>query len=269
MSHFISSKIREIIQLAPKNWLSEVSIALRNSPLTADPDFVKKRMPVTGNSDLAFLLHEIIDSAFGQVSWEGLGWGLEFASDTYNLDQNGRQFEMLWSGPAPAGHLAARRIDQVLYDLIDNAKNEILLVTFAAVKVERLAAALMAASKRGVKIRLIFEFAEASEGQLSFDALKAFPSSLIQISEVYFWPVDQRERNIAGRPGKLHAKLAVVDNVVLVSSANLTDDAFSRNLEIGVRLADPDVVQWAKDYFGNLISNATLKRIAHSHEKGH
>lgn len=105
------------------------------------------------------------------------------------------------------------------------------------------------------------EFAEESEGQLSFDALKAFLSDLIAMAEVYFWPVAKRVRNQAVRPGKLHAKLAAIDDVVLVSSANLTDDAFSRNLELGVKLTDPDVVLWARDHFQGLIREKTLCRL--------
>ena len=46
-----------------------------------------------------------------------------------------------------------------------------------------------------------------------------------------------------------HAKLAVVDDVVLVSSANLTDDAFTRNLEVRARITDSDVVRWARHHF--------------------
>ncbi len=168
---------------------------------------------------------------------------------------------MLWSGPPPAGRLAARRIDQALYDLISNAKQEILLVTFAAVKVDRLAAALIKAAERGVKIRLVLEFAEASEGQLSFDALKAFRPALVAVAEVYYWPVENRERNQAGKPGKLHAKRAWLMTWFWSPSANLTDDAFTRNLEIGAKVTDPDVVRWARDHFDSLISGSTLKRV--------
>jgi phosphatidylserine/phosphatidylglycerophosphate/cardiolipin synthase-like enzyme len=178
---------------------------------------------------------------------------LATAFEIHQRDQQARQIETLWSGPPPADHLPARRIDQALYDLIASAKREILLVTFAAVKVERLATALLKAAGLGVKIRLILEFSEASEGQLSFDALKAFPPALVNVAEVYFWPVEKRERNQAGKPGKLHAKLAMVDDVVLVSSANLTDDAFSRNFEVGVRLTDVDALMWAKNHFNGLI----------------
>jgi cardiolipin synthase len=222
MEQGLSAKIQGLIRHAPGAWLKEVCAALRSSPATATPGFIKKRMQTISNADLSFLLYEVIDAANGEISWEALGYGLQSAFDTHVYDQETRQIEMLWSGPPPAGHLPARRIDQALYDLIANAKQEILLVTFAAVKVERLASALIKAAERGVKIRLVLEFAEASEGQLSFDALKAFPAALVHASEVYFWPVEKRERNEAGNPGKLHAKLAVIDGVVLVSSANLT-----------------------------------------------
>lgn len=261
MQQGLSTQIYEVIRHAPEAWLKEVCLALRSSPQTAAPDFIKKRIPSNSNPNLAFLLNDIIDAAVGEISWDGLGCGLQMAFDTYIRGQETHQVEILWSGPSPAGHLSARRIDQALYDSIESAKEEILLVTFAAVKIERLAAALIKAAERGVKIRLVLEFEEASEGQLSFDALNAFPRSLVDVSEVYFWPSEMRERNQAGKPGKLHAKLAVIDNIVLVSSANLTDDAFTRNLELGVRLTDLEVVQWAKDYFSGLIINSTLKRI--------
>jgi len=196
------------------------------------------------------------------MSWESLGYSIWIAFEIHQHDHETRQIEMLWSGPPPADHLAARRIDQALYDLIASAKREILLVTFAAVKVERLASALLKATSDGVKVRLVLEFAEASEGQLSFDALKAFPPALVKMVDVYFWPVENRGRNQAGKPGKLHAKLAVVDDVVLVSSANLTDDAFSRNLEVGVRITDIGTLVWAKEYFDGLINESILRKVS-------
>jgi phosphatidylserine/phosphatidylglycerophosphate/cardiolipin synthase-like enzyme len=261
MNQTLTPPIHALITRAPVNWLNEACEALRTARATSTADLIKKRMPITSNADLAFLLFEIIDAAVGNVSWESLGYNLWIAHEIRQRDQQARQIEMLWSGPPPADHLPARRIDQALYDLIASAKREILLVTFAAVKVERLAAALLNAARVGVKIRLILEFSEASEGQLSFDALKAFPPDLVHVAEVYFWPVEKRERNQAGRPGKLHAKLAVVDDVVLVTSANLTDDAFSRNLEVGVRLTDADALTWAKKHFNGLINDSILKRV--------
>jgi phosphatidylserine/phosphatidylglycerophosphate/cardiolipin synthase-like enzyme len=197
----------------------------------------------------------------GKMSWEVLGWALSASFATYQRSRAEQHIELLWSGPSPANQIPARRIDQALYDLIANAKREILMVTFAAAKIERLTGALWTASKAGVKIRLVLEFEESSEGQLSYDAMKAFPSALISASEIYHWPVEKRERNIAGHPGKLHAKVAIVDDFALVSSANLTDDAFNRNLEVGLLVKNAECLMTLKGYFESLIAAGTLNRL--------
>jgi phosphatidylserine/phosphatidylglycerophosphate/cardiolipin synthase-like enzyme len=78
---------------------------------------------------------------------------------------------------------------------------------------------------------------------------------------LYYWPTAQRERNLAGRPGKLHAKCAVVDDVVLIGSANLTDDAFNRNMELGVLVKDPVTVTAVVDHFAGLIDQGVLREV--------
>jgi phosphatidylserine/phosphatidylglycerophosphate/cardiolipin synthase-like enzyme len=192
------------------------------------------------------------------MSWEALSWSIATTVTTYHRCQAEQHIELLWGGPSPAAGIPARRIDQALYDLIANAKHEILLITFAATQIGRLTGELARAARAGVRIRLILEFEEASEGQLSYDALNAFPAALIEAAEVYYWPIDKRERNQAGRPGKLHAKVAIIDNIVLVSSANLTDDAFNRNLEMGIMVTNSGFLLSAKTYFESLIAEGTL-----------
>ena len=168
--------------------------------------------------------------------------------------------ELLWAGPAPADGTAARRIDQVLYDLIATAQKDILLVTFAAHKIHRLAEILASASGRGVRVRLILEFGVQSQFQLSHDALKDFPANLQAKAEIFYWPVEKRELNLLGKPGKLHAKAAVIDKQALLSSANLTDDAFLRNLERGVLFMGGDMPTKLREHFEHLIAAGTLLR---------
>jgi phosphatidylserine/phosphatidylglycerophosphate/cardiolipin synthase-like enzyme len=93
------------------------------------------------------------------------------------------------------------------------------------------------------------------------DALNAFPLALVNASQIYHWPVEKRERNQAGRPGKLHAKVAIVDDFALVSSANLTDDAFNRNLEVGLLVKNAELLVRAKSYFDSLIATGALKSL--------
>jgi phosphatidylserine/phosphatidylglycerophosphate/cardiolipin synthase-like enzyme len=159
----------------------------------------------------------------------------------------------------PGEKLSARRIDQVLYDLIDGASREVFLVTFAAARINRLSEVLNRAISRGVQVKLVLEFEETSEGALSYDAIRAFPKELLASATVYFWPTEMRERNSSGRPGKLHAKVAQIDSQVIVSSANLTDDAFTRNLEMGLLVDDAKLAEKIRSYFSHLVSKGILK----------
>jgi phosphatidylserine/phosphatidylglycerophosphate/cardiolipin synthase-like enzyme len=224
-------------------------------------EFVLKNIPSTNNADLSFLMADVVRFSFGRMSWEALSWALSAAFATSGRWRADQHIELLWSGPTPHNQIPARRIDQALYDLIANARREVLMVTFAAAKIERLSDELWKAAKAGVRIRLILEFEGSSEGQLSYDALKAFPPALIRASEIYHWPLEKRERNLAGRPGKLHAKVAIVDDVALISSANLTDDAFNRNLEVGLLVKNADFLVIARNYFESLIVTGTLERM--------
>lgn len=257
--HFINA-VEALIRKAPSAWMTSVCEALRGFPATATAEFVQQRLPTTNNSDLAFLATDTIKKASGLMSWESLSWALKTTYASHRRSQAEQHIELLWSGPSPADQIPARRIDQALYDLIAHAKREILLITFAAAKIERLAGELLKAHQRDVRIRLILEFEQSSEGQLSYDAIKAFPPTLVKAAQIYYWPVEKRERNQAGRPGKLHSKLAIVDDSALVSSANLTDDAFNRNLELGVLVRNPVFLRTAIEHVHTLIADGTFCR---------
>jgi phosphatidylserine/phosphatidylglycerophosphate/cardiolipin synthase-like enzyme len=210
------------------------------------------------NSDSAWAIKAalMIDAAL-----PGVAVGASMLTvDHMDLEQTERT-ELMWTGPRN-GRFPIRRIDQVLYDLIARAQRRILLVTYAAHRVPHLCRHLEDALHRGVDLRLIVECEEASEGQLSSDAKNAFPGLPEAGAKLFYWPLAKRERNQAGRPGKLHAKCAVVDDVALVGSANLTDDAFNRNMELGVLLKDADTVSGLLSHFEELVASGTLERVA-------
>jgi len=221
---------------------------------------VLARLPTTANSDAYFQLLAVLRQVQGVMCWAELGWSLAAMAYTQTYPQC-ESMELVWTGPRPVPTSTLRRLDQVLYDLILNAQRAILLVTFAAAKIGRLKTALQEAAQRGVVIQLILEFEDASAGQLSRDALTAFTGSVEQQAAIYYWPLDQRERNTHGKPGKLHAKCAVVDEAALISSANLTDDAFNRNIEMGVLLRVPAMAEQISQHFQALIEAGVLKPI--------
>jgi phosphatidylserine/phosphatidylglycerophosphate/cardiolipin synthase-like enzyme len=253
--------IEKVVRTAPAAWMLDWCLVLQNCPAAISRESVVGKIPPTHNPDLARAANRVVSISAGQMSWEALGWAIRTMSLTYARWQTEQQIELLWAGPLPTNQIPARRIDQVLYDLIGEAQRDVMLVTFAAAKINRLASVLVEAMHRNVLVHLILEVEETSEGQLSYDALRAFPEGLINGATIYCWPVDKRERNQAGRPGKLHAKAAVIDDTVVISSANLTDDAFNRNLELGARIAGGKFPEQMRAYFQGLIAEKVLVRV--------
>lgn len=167
--------------------------------------------------------------------------------------------QLVWTGPDTPKASPRDTLPQML-EMIGRAEKSILLVTFAAFKANQIMAALHAAAGRGVKLMIVVESADDSAGQLTHDSWKAFPKSLVNTGCVWFWPIARRTRNQKGLPGKLHAKCLVVDDrEALVSSANLTDDAMERNIEIGLRCCGP-VAEELTSKFQSLIELGQLKK---------
>jgi phosphatidylserine/phosphatidylglycerophosphate/cardiolipin synthase-like enzyme len=169
--------------------------------------------------------------------------------------------QLVWTGPDTPEASPRDTLPQML-EMIGRADSSILLVTFAAFKAAAIMEALKTAAARGVSLQIVVETADDSAGQLSHDAWKAFPKSLIQSGSVWFWPLDKRPKNLKGLPGKLHAKCLVVDNQeILVSSANLTDDAMHRNIEVGIRCLNRTLAHSLCDKFEALIQNGQLVKV--------
>jgi cardiolipin synthase len=219
---------------------------------------VLARLPATTNAEIYAELKALLGTPAAGEDWAGMGAALELAGRTIKHIDDETHSELIWTGPAPSPGL--RRLDQALYDLIFHAERRILLVTFAAAHVSRLNAALYKALEQGVKLRLILEFRESSGGQLSFDALHAFNDQVRAQAEIYYWPLELRDCNPGGRPGKLHAKCAVVDSQSFVSSANLTDDAFIRNMELGTLSKNRITAENLWSHFDGLIQQGTLRK---------
>ena len=68
-------------------------------------------------------------------------------------------------------------------------------------------------------------------------------------------------------PGKLHVKCAVVDGTALVGSGNLTDDAFNRNMELGLAVNDGATADAIYDHFMALAERGELRRVGFGSKK--
>lgn len=259
ISPALKRDIRDLIRMSHRPWILCVCSALEQVSESMDISSLIANLPVTHNKNAAHCLESVIRQAEGLLSWRALGASLELCTAMYSEWMREERLELLWSGPSPANQIPARRIDQVFYDLIDSSRREILLVTFAAHKILRLTDGLARAIQRGVLVRLVLEFEESSQGQLSLDAINAFPEIIRQRSQIFYWPLEKRGLNGLGRPGKLHAKAALIDDHAVLTSANLTDDAFTRNLELGILVSSEELLQRIRWYFDSLSRDGILK----------
>jgi cardiolipin synthase A/B len=185
-----------------------------------------------------------------------IAFALRSAAEASAIVRDEQRIEIAWTGPATEA-VPLRRVDQVIYGMVESAKEEVLLVTYAAYKAERALKALRDATDRGVRVKLVIELAEESGGKISFDGLPAFRAA-VPCAEVFYWPLDRRKRNAAGSYGVMHAKCLVADRGrAIVSSANLTDYALEANMELGL-LVGRAVAERLAQHFDQLIVRGEL-----------
>lgn len=244
---------RRVAQPAWQNLVIELS----SSDANPDPASIHKATAALHNHDAAWLFSTALEK-HPTVRWNEIAAAMIAVDCT--ADDGISPTDIIWTGPANK-RFPVRRIDQVLYDLIANATSRITLVTFAAHRVRHLCTHLANAISRGVELVLILESEDESEGQLTTDAIAAFYGLPAGKTHLYYWPLAKRERNQAGRPGKLHVKCAIIDKVALIGSANLTDDAFNRNMELGMVVRQRATVLALEEHFQELIRSGVLVQV--------
>jgi phosphatidylserine/phosphatidylglycerophosphate/cardiolipin synthase-like enzyme len=169
--------------------------------------------------------------------------------------------QLVWTGPDTPTATPRDTLPQML-EMIGRAERSILLVTFAAFRVKALMDALREAQMKGIQLMIVLETSEDSAGQLTHAAWKAFPKQFVKLGCIWHWPLAARPRNAKGLPGKLHAKCLVVDqNEILISSANLTEDAMERNIELGIRCSCRTTALNVSSSFQRLAQLGTLKQV--------
>lgn len=171
-----------------------------------------------------------------------------------------QQIELIWTGPRPPESVF-RRTDQALFDVIDRARDRLLLITYAAFPVPALSTRLQAATERQVEITLILESAIDEGGKVSVDPFKAIRNA-VPNARLYHWPSSERESDPQGHVGSLHAKASVADGrFAFISSANLTGYAFDLNMELGVLVESERLATAIETHFARLVQLGTLREV--------
>ena len=195
------------------------------------------------------------------ITPSNLAWAIRSAAVADQIHRAEQSIELVWTGPT-SSDVKLRRTQQVLLDLIRNARASVMIVTFAAYKVPEVAEELVKAADRGVSIALILESPEESEGKVAFEALQALGTKVGEKSRVYVWPHEKRPHDSEGHHGPMHVKCAIVDGrALLVSSANLTEFAHNINMELGVLIRGENVPSKVMSHFDRLIGEGVFTQI--------
>lgn len=173
--------------------------------------------------------------------------------------------ELVWSGPAVAG-LPARSTHRVYEDLVAGATRSLLVSTYAFHDGARVFASLARRLDEvpGLRLTLLVNIARRRG-----DTTAAEP--LVQRFARSFWDAawpgtsspavfyDPRCLDEGGSGGVLHAKAVVSDEEsVLVTSANLTEAAHDRNIELGMLVRDRALALSVLAHFQTLIDRGHL-----------
>ncbi len=173
--------------------------------------------------------------------------------------------DLVWSGPEVPG-LHARDTRRVYEELVASAEHSLWITTYAYYDgpqaFKSLAARMQAAPKLQVTILLNIQRRPADT---------APPEQLVvRFAERLWhhaWPgsrepavfYDPRSLEPHAPGGILHAKAVVADDkAAFVTSANLTEAAFDRNIEVGVLTRDHALAASLARHFGTLIEQGLL-----------
>ena len=176
--------------------------------------------------------------------------------------------DLVWSGPEVPG-LHARDTRRVYEELLGSAERSVWASTYAFFDGPRAFATLagrMDAIPR-LQITLLLNI-QRRRGDTTA------PDQLVRRFADRFWTTDwpgearprvyfdPRSLEPDGPAGVLHAKAAIADDeAVFMTSANLTDAAFDRNIEFGVLIRDRALAASVTSHFQGLIDRELLSAL--------
>lgn len=234
---------------------------------TADMPWPQARnavLPALPHADLRQGVGQLLDAwqlTSPQVSRQALAYALAAAAQATAATRREQDVALVWTGPRVDGP-PLRRTDQALQEVINAARRELLLVSFAVYMVPHIAQSLVVAAQRGVTIRIALETPHESAGRIDYDTVRSLGPDVARHAELYIWPEDKREHGPSGSRGALHAKCAVADRQLLfVSSANLTGFALTINMELGVMIRGGALPGDVATLYARLIEHGVLRRL--------
>ena len=255
----------EAVLALPPSVRRRLADALESGLLAAPYTPVAMRSTLGGLGDQEGLIDALQE-------WERLGVSGEVAaawiSSLEELSSRLRPASFSWTGPKAKG-LHSRSTRQVFEQLVRDARESILISSYTYFDGPQAFKVLANQMDENPSLRVTVplninraRFRATSDKDVveSFAARlwnKDWPGK--ELPAVYY---DPRSLNSNGPKGVLHAKAVISDaEKLFVTSANLTEAAMERNIEIGVLLRDRTIAQTALAHFQALIDQGLLRRL--------
>jgi phosphatidylserine/phosphatidylglycerophosphate/cardiolipin synthase-like enzyme len=194
-----------------------------------------------------------------ELSPQAVSLALLTAAISEQANRERQSVELVWTGPETQV-VPLRQTEQVILQVIESARERLLAISYAVYKIPRVCGALVRAADRGVRLRIVVEAGDRQGTHSVRSKLVALGGAVAGRAEVYYWPAEQRPRNETEGQGVLHVKGAVADGRwLLLTSANLTENAFTLNMEMGVLISGGPLPAQAERHFDRLIDAGVLR----------
>jgi hypothetical protein len=201
---------------------------------------------------------------------EGIATCLELAADALTLRPPLEDLvDLVTTGPE-AGGVANRSTAVVVSELFRNAQRSVLVAGYSVYQGQKVFHALaeQMTQNAGLQVRM---FLDVPRKQGDTSSASAQIARFVHEFKRSQWPHGMPLPNVYcceqliegqdGKPGSLHAKCIVVDDDrVFVSSANFTEAAQQRNIEVGLLLQSRVVAERLCRFFDALIENHYFAR---------
>ena len=248
--------------------LRSVGAALRSTRLS--PPFrsiAVQRFVSTAISDgLAIELQSLHEQGFGALQIAVLLDVLLKARAQRPRPEN--TYDLVTTGPN-VGTTANRDTSVVVRELFANAEESVLVAGYAVYQGHRVFQALadQMQMKPGLKVRMFLDV-RRGPGDTSAvgEVVRRFGDRFRQhdwppdrpFPELFYFPISLEEQS--AERAAMHAKVIVIDNAkVFISSANFTEVAQQRNIEVGLMIRSKPLANQLTRYFESMVTEGTLK----------
>ena len=213
---------------------------------------------------------ELQAQAAGGVNGHHLAWALERVARARARTPGAEEsISLVWTGPEAEG-TANRDTRVVVQQLFSTAKESVLVAGFAVYQGARLFEPLASRfdTEPNLQVQMILDvqrrYGDTSDGSAIVSEFsrrfwsQEWPGR--RRPEVYF---DPRSVDLSpDRRASMHAKCIVVDGArSLVTSANLTEAAQERNIELGLLIESRALASTISLQFGSLVSSQQFLRL--------